>query len=717
MENKLKGGFTLPGEAGYEALTLRLAERWGADVIRDSDGTELSQEIIDAGYGIYSTICIIRDHNAWAKEHMDRLQQTILMSEPVMAEGEAVEIELMQGYYREQFAVNDSEESRQYWEAYDRTTGVRLKDEQMEYCGGGRVRLKGTNPWHRYTVNFFAYRIWEEISMYNHVTNNWQKEHLMQLDPIYPEVREYLTEWLGKWCEEHPATTVVRFTSLFYNFVWIWGEDERNRSRFTDWGSYDFTVSPRAFQEFRKEYGYVPAAEDFVHQGKRHVTHMPADRKKRDWMEFIHRFVTQYGKELVALVHRYGKQAYLFYDDSWVGAEPYGSRFAGMDYDGIIKCVFSGYEVRMCAGVQVPVHELRLHPYLFPVGLGGAPTFMEGGNPKEEARRYWIQIRRALLRCRIERIGLGGYLHLVEDFPEFVEYVEEIAQEFRLLKELHETGSPAALEVKAAVLHSWGGLRPWTLSGHFHESWQQTLIHINESLAGMPFQVEFISFEDILNGAAEDYQVIINAGRMGSAWSGGSYWQDDRIVEALTEWTAKGGCFIGVEEPGAVSDGFSTFAMAHVLGVDKDLGDKTNHGRWNLEPEASDRRIPAGCELPAAGHIFTTGADTHLLLEKEGNILVAEKRFGEGRGIYLSGFVTDAAHTRLLQNLMLSGRETRELVTDDIWVECAYFPKSRTLVWINNSGEERCACVNAGGKIWKSRLAPYEMKLQEDGCV
>ena len=57
-----KGGFTLPGESGYEALTLKMAEKWGADVIRDSDGTVLSDEIVHAGYGIYSTICIIRDH-------------------------------------------------------------------------------------------------------------------------------------------------------------------------------------------------------------------------------------------------------------------------------------------------------------------------------------------------------------------------------------------------------------------------------------------------------------------------------------------------------------------------------------------------------------------------------------------------------------------------------------------------------------------------------
>ena len=41
-----QGDFTLPGEAGYEKLTLELAKKWGADVIRDSDGTHLSDEIV-----------------------------------------------------------------------------------------------------------------------------------------------------------------------------------------------------------------------------------------------------------------------------------------------------------------------------------------------------------------------------------------------------------------------------------------------------------------------------------------------------------------------------------------------------------------------------------------------------------------------------------------------------------------------------------------------
>lgn len=43
-----KGFFTLPGEAGYEELTLQLAEKWGADAIRDSDGTNCLKRLFPA---------------------------------------------------------------------------------------------------------------------------------------------------------------------------------------------------------------------------------------------------------------------------------------------------------------------------------------------------------------------------------------------------------------------------------------------------------------------------------------------------------------------------------------------------------------------------------------------------------------------------------------------------------------------------------------------
>lgn len=205
---------------------------------------------------------------------------------------------------------------------------------------------------HSYTVSFMAYRIWEEISMYNHTTNNWDKEHLMQIDPMYPETQEFLTGWMKEWCETHPATTVVRFTSMFYNFVWIWGSDVRNRNLYTDWGSYDFTVSERALNAFADKYGYELTAEDFVNQGKLHVTHMPGNQHKADWMEFINDFVISFGRKLIDMVHEYGKKAYVFYDDSWVGIEPYNGRFQEFGFDGLIKCVFQAMKQGCARGLR-----------------------------------------------------------------------------------------------------------------------------------------------------------------------------------------------------------------------------------------------------------------------------------------------------------------------------------------------------------------------------
>ena len=255
-EVKRKGNFTLPGEAGYEKLTLELAEKWGADVIRDSDGTVLSDEILDAGYGIYSTICMIRDHNEWARENQDKLQQCFLMTSPAVAVEGKLTVCLMEGFFEEQFRINDSENAMRYWQVYDRTTDTLVPREKWSYDkAAGSVTVNEPAAFHSYTVSFMAYRIWEEISMYNHTTNNWDKEHLMQIDPMYPETQEFLTGWMKEWCETHPATTVVRFTSMFYNFVWIWGSDVRNRNLFTDWGSYDFTVSERALNAFADKYG------------------------------------------------------------------------------------------------------------------------------------------------------------------------------------------------------------------------------------------------------------------------------------------------------------------------------------------------------------------------------------------------------------------------------------------------------------------------------
>ena len=718
MENNYrKGGFTLPGEAGYEKLTLELAEKWGADVIRDSDGTKLSPEIVEAGYRIYSTICIIREHNAFAEAHPDAQQQTFLTSDAVLAEGERVVIPLLDGYFDQQFSLNDTPEAMAYWQVWDRTADALVPAARWTYSDG-KITVAGCEPWHRYTASFLCWRVWEEINMYNHTTNHWTSEHLRQLDPRHPAAWEYLQQWLKNWCEANPDTNVIRLTSLFYNFVWIFGSDPRRQTRFVDWSSYDFTVSPAALRAFEAEYGYPLTAEDFINKGRLQAAHRPPTAHKRDYMDFIQRFVAEKAKVLVDIIHSYGKQAYVFYDDSWVGMEPSGKYFSSVGFDGLIKCVFSGFECRLCAAADVPVHELRFHPYLFPVGLGGLPTFSEGGHPERDAMDYWLHVRRALARQSVDRIGLGGYLHLTLGYPEFVDAIEQMGIEFRKLKALHSHGAPATLNVKVAVLHSWGGLRPWTLSGHFHETDANTLIHINEALSGLPVDVRFISFDDALNGALEGVDVVINAGRAGDAWSGGDVWKNPALVAALTRFVHEGGSLIGVGEPTAAEGGDTFFRMAHVLGVDKDRGQYACHMPWAVE-EAAERPFPViEKALDFDPDIRLTDPDTRVLCQSCGVPQMTLHRFGKGCGAYLSGFHYSPESARMLLNLLLKltgAKGANAALSSHPMVETAWFPADNTLVAFNNSRSVELAEIDTPRGRVRLVLQPLETRFEKIG--
>jgi beta-D-galactosyl-(1->4)-L-rhamnose phosphorylase len=692
----MKGSFTLPGEAGQEALTLRLAEQWGADVIRDSDGTQLSDELLGAGYGIYSTLCLIRSLNDFALQHPRMLQQNLLMSMPVLAGAGALRINLLAGYSRDQFRVAD-EDGLEFWQVFDRTAGQELPRGDWRY-EDGFVTVLSPIPWHRYTVNFFAYRLWEAISMYNHITNHWgDRERLMPVEPRHPAVQAALLNWLDGWCKAHPHTDVVRFTSLFYNFAWIWSDDPAARDLFSDWGSYDFSVNPVALRAFRAETGIDMTSEDFLQGGLRSPAHNAPTEKMRRWMAFTHAFVADFGRQCVEVVHRHGKQAYLFYDDSWVGAEPYGAHFAEMGFDGIIKCVFNAFEARLCADVPgVNTHEIRLHPYLFPTGLTGEPTFAPGGQPTPPLWQYWMQVRRGLLRRPVDRIGLGGYLHLVEPFPDFCEAVASIADDFRALKALHAKNAPQVLPGQVLVLTEWGNLRPWTTSGHLHEHPEVDLLNALEAMAGMPLDIIFRNFEDLRReGVPEGVRVILNAGWGGSAWSGGESWRDPAVVALLTAWVHQGGALVGIREPSAPAAG-ETLALSHLFGVSVDSGARKCQRKYRARLPIPHWVTADGAPglVPLEGAYLD--APDVAVLAADGNVpLLTAREVGAGRAVYLSGYRFSFESVRFLLRALCYAARLENLlpdfVPDNVLTECALFDECAVV--INHTDIVQCTTV------------------------
>ena len=98
--------------------------------------------------------------------------------------------------------------------------------------------------------------------------------------------------------------------------------------------------------------------------------------------------------------------------------------------DAIVGSVGNGSTLRLISDIPgVKYTEGRFLPYFFP------DTFHEGGDPVREAKENWVTARRAILRKPIDRIGYGGYLKLACEFPEFLDYVESVCNEFRELYE------------------------------------------------------------------------------------------------------------------------------------------------------------------------------------------------------------------------------------------------------------------------------------------
>lgn len=342
-----------------------------------------------------------------------------------------------------------------------------------------------------------------------------------------------------------------------------------------------------------------------------------------------------------------------------------------------------------------------------------------------------------MVRAKIDRIGLGGYLHLLEDYPDFVEYISHIADEFRAIKALHEEGEPQMLPFHAGVLTAWGKTRSWTLSGHFHETWKNDLIHINEALAGWPVKVDYLDFEDVKKQDLSDYDVIINAGFAGSAWSGGEQWNDSFVVKTLREYAQKGGCILGVFQPSMTTGYMTNFRLADVLGVDQDMGERCCHGRIayqksenffgesNLAAEHSSKFYAAAEGLKGAEGIYLTDSAVQVLAEDVTYSPIGEEvhtpkltyhPYGKGCGIYLSHFTYSAQNSRFLLELLLKavGKEAfRTQLGDNLYCEAAYFPHSGKAVAVNNSGQPQHLNVTLGGVEKEVDLNPWDSCIME----
>ena len=651
MENS-KGLVTIPTDLDVVPETLELMKRWGADAIRDCDGTDFPEALKDADAEIYSTYYTTRKDNEWAKANPEEIQQMYLMTPFYTADSESLSIEIMKGLYPDMLSPNTRDDIKRWWEVVDRTTGKVVPTDEWDYNEEeGKVTIKAV-PFHEYTVSFLAYIMWDPVHMYNAVTNDWKDvEHQITFDVRQPKTHEYTLKRLRKFIEDHPYVNVLRFTTFFHQFTLVF--DELAREKYVDWYGYSASVSPYILKQFEEEVGYPFRAEYIIDQGYYNNQYRVPSKEFQDFQAFQRREVAKIVKEMTEITHECGKKAMMFLGDHWIGTEPFMEEFKTLGIDAVVGSVGNGSTLRLISDIEgVKYTEGRLLPYFFP------DVFNENGDPVKEAKYNWVTARRAILRKPIDRIGYGGYLKLALQFPEFLDYVEQVCNEFRTLYANVKGTTPYCVK-KVAVLNCWGKMRAWGCHMVHHALYQKqnySYAGIIESLSGAPFDVVFINFQDILDNPAilDDIDVIINVGDADTAHTGGEWWENPKIIEAIRGFVYNGGGIIGVGEPSGHQYQGHFFQLANVFGVEEETGFTLGYDKYNWDEH--EHFILEDSEEVDFGegkkNIYALPSAT-ILVQKEKEVQMAVNEFGKGRAVYISGLPYSFENSRVLYRAVL----------------------------------------------------------------
>ena len=712
MENS-KGLVTIPTDLDVVPETLELMKRWGADAIRDCDGTDFPEALKDADAEIYSTYYTTRKDNEWAKANPEEIQQMYIMTPFYTADSESLSIEIMKGLYPDMLSPNTRDDIKRWWEVVDRTTGKVVPTDEWDYNEEeGKVTIKAV-PFHEYTVSFLAYIMWDPVHMYNAVTNDWKDvEHQITFDVRQPKTHEYTLKRLRKFIEDHPYVNVLRFTTFFHQFTLVF--DELAREKYVDWYGYSASVSPYILKQFEEEVGYPFRAEYIIDQGYYNNQYRVPSKEFQDFQAFQRREVAKIVKEMTEITHECGKKAMMFLGDHWIGTEPFMEEFKTLGIDAVVGSVGNGSTLRLISDIEgVKYTEGRLLPYFFP------DVFNENGDPVKEAKYNWVTARRAILRKPIDRIGYGGYLKLALQFPEFLDYVEQVCNEFRTLYANVKGTTPYCVK-KVAVLNCWGKMRAWGCHMVHHALYQKqnySYAGIIESLSGAPFDVVFINFQDILDNPAilDDIDVIINVGDADTAHTGGEWWENPKIIEAIRGFVYNGGGIIGVGEPSGHQYQGHFFQLANVFGVEEETGFTLGYDKYNWDEH--EHFILEDSEEVDFGegkkNIYALPSAT-ILVQKEKEVQMAVNEFGKGRAVYISGLPYSFENSRVLYRAVLwsthSEDELNRWFSTNYNVDVHAYPKNNKYCVVNNTDEPQQTTIYRGdGSSFELALEPNQI--------
>lgn len=246
-------------------------------------------------------------------------------------------------------------------------------------------------------------------------------------------------------------------------------------------------------------------------------------------------------------------------------------------------------------------------------------------------------------------------MSLAYKFPDFIDYIQKVADEFRDIYATVSQGESYKF-AKVAVLNSWGKLRTWAPYTVAHGKWYKlsySYMGMMEALAGMDVDIDFINFDDVKMGRLKDYDVLINAGDAYNDFSGGEAFLDPEVIEKIRAYVYEGGGFIGLGDPSAYQKNGKFFQLSDVLGLDVEKGFSQSNNKYSTEVVENHFILADQVEDLDFGEskkdVYAISKETEILEYSNNEVHMAAKSYGRGRSFYMAGMPYSRQNTRILR--------------------------------------------------------------------
>ena len=246
---------------------------------------------------------------------------------------------------------------------------------------------------------------------------------------------------------------------------------------------------------------------------------------------------------------------------------------------------------------------------------------------------------------------------------------------------------------------------------------------IIETLSGAPFDVQFISFDDILKdkNILNDIDVIINVGDADTAHTGGYYWENPEVIAAIREFVYNGGGFIGVGEPSGHQHQGHFLQLASMMGVEKETGFTLNYDKYNWEEHPEHfilKDTTKDVDFGEGKKSIFAYEGTEILVQKDKEVQMAVNEFGKGRSVYISGLPYSFENSRILYRSVFwsshSEEELHQWFSTNFNVEVHAYVKNGKYCVVNNTYEPQDTTVYRGdGTGFDLHMEANEIKWYE----